>query len=222
MEENKHLQPTQAPLGSVEPNAFTLNVPPNNQLLYKMMTIENLLHSITDDYLHFNRVDKYYDFSNADQNDGQQLPKDQQNNTTVRFIKSPGFSLANFYDQSRARTYACCFSMENSDYIWSNYANSSEKDKVCIVFNFGKMRSMLNQTMKLRNAAIEYNGIQCKQIFSINYGIVEYVDWNSHQTNAVRFSNPIKYTYTKDMTYSNEKELRISLSALGIGRFVLI
>ncbi|GAH64280.1 unnamed protein product, partial [marine sediment metagenome] len=32
---------------------------------------------------------------------------------------------------------------------------------------------------------------------------------------------PIEYTYLKDKKYANEKELRISLSAAGIGQFVL-
>ena len=44
------------PLGSVEPHAPMLNVPPENQSLYKLITVENLLHSIIGNYLHFNRV----------------------------------------------------------------------------------------------------------------------------------------------------------------------
>jgi hypothetical protein len=60
------------------------------------------------------------------------------------------------------------------------------------------------------------------RIFSINYGLVEYVDWDKHQSNAVRFANPVQYTYIKDaINYHDERELRVSLSALGIGHFVL-
>jgi hypothetical protein len=46
-------------------------------------------------------------------------------------------------------------------------------------------------------------------------------EWNSHQLNQVRLPNPIKYTYLKDKRFLDEKELRISLSAMGIGRYVL-
>ena len=46
-----------APLGSVEPHAPMLSVPHEGQSLYKMMTVENLLHSIIGNYLNFNRVD---------------------------------------------------------------------------------------------------------------------------------------------------------------------
>lgn len=40
--------------------------------------------------------------------------------------------------------------------------------------------------------------------------------------NTDRLANPIHYTYLKDETrFSGEKELRISLSALGIAQFAL-
>ncbi len=125
-----------------------LNIPPAGQMLFKMMTIENLLRSIAGSYLHFNRVDYYIDFPAADPYDGQQLPKDRQGNTITWFENAPEFSAADYYDQSRARTYACCFSLENSDFIWNNYANGSEKGKVCIVFEFGKLRATLNQILQ--------------------------------------------------------------------------
>lgn len=205
----EHSQFLPAPMGSIEPHAQLLSSPPENQLLYKVMTVENLLRSVTGNYLHFNRVDSYSDFPNADENDGRQLPKDQPANAATRLEKAPDFSAAHYYDQSRARTYACCFSTENSDYIWSNYANNSEKGKVCVVFEFEKLRALLNRALNL-------------QIFSINYGLVNYVDWNSHRTNEHYLSNPILYTYIKDEArFCEENELRISLSAFGIGHYTL-
>ena len=222
MDENTPRQPTAAPLDSVEPHAPMLNVPLDGQLLYKMVTVENLLRSIVGEYLHFNRVDRYKDFPGADLHDGQQLPKDQQGNAMAKFAKAPDFSAADYYDRSRARTYACCFSLENSTCIWTNYANGSEKGKVCIVFDFRKLRATLNQSLQPGNAALEYNGNRCRQIFSVNYGIVEYVDWDRHQANAAHLPNPIKYTYLKSKKdFSEEKELRVSLSGLGIGQFAL-
>jgi hypothetical protein len=210
-----------APLGSIEPHAPLLKIPPDGQLLYKIMSVKNLLRSIVGNYFHFNRVDSYIDFPSADSFDGQQLPKDLEGNSLVRFEKAPDFSTANYYNQSRARTYACCFSLENSDFIWNNYANGSAKGKVCIVFQFGKLRAVLNQTLQHGNAALEYNGNRCHQIFSVNYGIVEYIEWDVHQINNERLANPIRYTYLKDKRFSEEKEFRISLSTIGIGQFAL-
>ena len=222
MNENKPYEHTQAPLGHIEPHEPLLGIPPTGQLLYKVMSTENLLCSILGSYLYFNRVDSYSDFPGADPHDGRQLPKDQPGNANARFQNTPHFSAADYYDQSRTRTYACCLSLENSDFIWKNYANGSEKGKVCVVFEFGKLRNTLNETLQPGNAALDYNGNRCHQIFSINYGIVEYVEWGSHQLNSEYLANPIKYTYLKDKPrFSEEKEFRISLSAIGIGHFAL-
>jgi hypothetical protein len=210
-----------APLGTTEPHAPLLMYPPDGQPLYKIMSIENLVRSITDSYLHFNRVDSYKDFPGADLHDGQQLPKDERDNAQTIFEKTPTYSAADYYNQSRTRTYACCFSLENSNFIWNNYANDGPKGKVCIVFHFGKLRETLNQMLQSEQAALEYNGQRCRQIFNLNYGIVEYVDWDTHQANVEHLPNPIIYTYLKDKTFQEEKEFRISLSALGMGHFAL-
>ena len=209
-------------LGSIEPHAPLLKHPPDGQLLYKITSIENLLRSIMSNYLHFNRVDSYGDFPDADPHDGQQLPKDEPGNVQTKFGKNSNFSAANYYDQARARTYACCFSLENSDFIWNRYAKESPERKVCVVFNFGKLRGTLNQMLQRGNAVLEYKGMQCLQIFSVNYGIVEYVDWAAHRANEEYLPNPIIYTYLKDSSdFHEEKELRISLSAFGLGHFAL-
>lgn len=92
------------PLGMVEPHAGLLRVPSGGQLLHKMMTVENLLASISGFYLHFNRVDAYKDFPGADPNDGRQLPADEPGNAGTTFARAPTFSLADYYNQSRART----------------------------------------------------------------------------------------------------------------------
>lgn len=211
----------QPPLGLVEPHAGMLNTPPPEQLLYKVMTVENLLRSIDGGYLHFNRVDHYRDFPGADPHDGAQLPRDREGNEAARFAKAPDFSAADYYTTSRARTYACCFSLENSDYIWREYANGSERGKVCLVFEFGRLRDMLNRILGSGHAALLYNGLRCQQIFSPNYGIVKYVDWDEHRANTEHLANPLQYTYLKGMKFAAERELRISLSTLGLGHFAL-
>ncbi|WP_065089738.1 hypothetical protein [Acidihalobacter prosperus] len=199
-----------------------MRIPPDNQLLYKVMTVENLLRSVANNYLYFNRVDSYSDFPNADENDGRQLPKDQPLNAAATFEKAPDFSAADYYDQCRSRTYACCFSVENSRYIWENYANGSEKGKACVVFEFGKLRAMLNSALNPEGTVLLYEENPCRQIFSVNYGLVNYVPRGTHRTNEEYLSNPILYTYLKDSDrFREEHELRISLSAIGIGHFAL-
>ena len=182
MERNKSCSVSVPPLGSIEPHAALLDQPPEDQLLYKVMRTEDLLKSISCEYLHFNRVDRYKDFPGADAYDGQQLPKDQQGNENTKFVKAPNYSASDYYDQSRARTYACSFSMKNSDHIWQKYGNGGEKGKVCVVFEFGKLRSTLNKTLQHGNSALEYNGVRCCQIFSVNYGLVEYIEWETIQS----------------------------------------
>jgi hypothetical protein len=215
--ENASLDPT---LGAIEPQAGLLTAPPDGQPLYKIMTVENLLRSVTGRYLYFNRIDSYKDFRNADGHDGEQLQQDRAANTAARFEKAPHFSGADYYDRSRNRTYACCFSLENSDHIWREYGNGSARGKVGIAFDFAKLRAAVNKTMKVMNGML-YRGEPCKQIFSVNYGVVDYLSWEDARENIARLPNPIRYTYIKDKGYANERELRISLSALGIGRYVL-
>ena len=83
MNESKPRDHIPAPLGSVEPHAPLLTIPPDGQLLYKILSVENLLRSIVGNYIHFNRVDSYADFPGADPHDGQQLPKDQPKSIVI-------------------------------------------------------------------------------------------------------------------------------------------
>jgi hypothetical protein len=221
MDKDVKCEPIPAPLGNIEPHAPLLNIPPEGQSLFKIVTIENLLRSVVGSYLHFNRVDSYVDFPAADPQDGQQLLKDMQGNTRARLEKAPEFSAADYYNQSRGRTYACCFSLENFDFIWNNYAKNTKRGKACIVFHFGKLRAILNEILTPENVVLDCSGARCRQIFSVNYGLVQYVDWNVHQSNQARLPNPISYTYLKDKQFLYEKELRVSLSAMGIGQYVL-
>lgn len=206
--------------GFIEPHAALLRRPPAGQALYKVMSVENFITSIEGGYLHFNRVDSYKDFPGADGNDGEQLPGDRPGNAAIAFAKAPAFTNAHYYDQSRSRTYAFCAAIEDTAHIWS-YGAGTPKGNIGLVLDFDKLRTTLNRTLQSGGAALEWNGIRLRQIFDLNYGIVEYIDWASHRANEARYPNPITYTYLKDHAFAEERELRISLSTLGIGKFVL-
>lgn len=181
------------------------------------MSLENCLKSITSNYLHFNRVDNYTDFVGADRDDGSQTPADRVRNRSAYFAKKPNFSAEDYYDICRSRTYTCCFSLENSGYIWRKYGNGGSKGKVCFGFHFGKMKFYLDEGFAHWFASIENQ--KCIQIFNLNYGLIQYINRSEYLTNHAFLSNPIIYSFLKDSSFSEEKELRISLSANGFGNF---
>ena len=209
-----------APLGFIEPHALLLTQPAPDQRLFKIMKAEHFIQSIEGGYLHFNRVDAYSDFPLADAHDGAELPLDQPANQAASFEKAPDFTLSDYYARSRGRTYACCFSLKNSPYMWEHYGLDSAMGQVGLEFDLEKLRRRLNGALS-SEAALMCGDIRCRQIFSINYGEVAYVDRATHRGNLDRAANPLQYAYLKDRSYGEERELRVSLSALGMGRFVL-
>lgn len=196
-----------------------LIAPEPEQLIYKIMRVEDLIRSMALGYLHFNRVDSYRDFPGADMHDGEQLPGDVAGNAATKFERAPHFSAADYYARARSRTYACCFSLDNSAHIWNEYANGSANGKVGLEFEFGKLRARLNGALQPDKCMLQAEGKPCLQIFSVNYGMVDYVDRSTHRENAERLPNPIRYAYLKDSRFAPERELRVSLSALGMGEF---
>jgi len=194
------------------PNANILVSPCYETFLYKIMTIENLLKSVDESYLHFNRVDSYLDY-----NDGEQPPRDRTQNSQQCFEKSPNTSWEDHCDKARSRTYACCFSLENSTFIWANYGGGNPEKQVCLVFHYGKLRQYLNEA--LNGGRLFQGDTECHQIFDINYGKVAYIDWQEHFEGKELLPNAIQYSFLKDNEYSDENELRISLSFAGGGQF---
>jgi len=178
---------------------FGLKVPHGNKYIYKIMRAEDLLSSITKNYLYFKNVEKY-----KDKHDGEQTSRDRELNESWSFKNVPDSKGDKYFDKSRARTYACCFSLENSNYIWNEYGNGSEIGKVCVVLKFGKLRTMLERC----NSDVRYDGIP----FDLSYGIVEYDDRSNHSIWEVHGrGNNILNTYFKDKKYKKEKEFRIAL-----------
>jgi hypothetical protein len=207
------------PAASVDPHRSLLRQPEAGALLFKVVKVRYLIDMLRKNYLHFQRVDAYTD----DTADGEQLPLDRAVSASISFKKAPSYNLEKYYDTARARTYACCFSLEHSAHLWESYAHDG--DAVCLAFDFDKLRERLNATLQ---ASLDNHGLlmhgenRFRQIFSINYGIVEYVDREKHALHPVKIANPIQYTFLKDKgRFEGEKELRVALSALGIGQFVL-
>ncbi|MCP0914711.1 hypothetical protein NKV53_10290 [Legionella sp. 27cVA30] len=149
--------------GDIEPHKELLIQPPENQILYKVITVENLVSSILGKYLYFNRVDSYKDFPAADPYDGKQLPNDYIGNRASKFVSEPNYSAADYFETSRGRTYACCFSTENSEYIWRRYGRHGKKGKVCLVLNFGKLRKYLNEILTSQQIYLNYENKKCLQ-----------------------------------------------------------
>lgn len=208
------------PLGWIEPHKMLLEQPSPDQRLYKVMSVEDLIRSVAGSYLHFQRVDQYRDFPGADREDGAETASARSVSMQVGLQKTPNFSLSDYYHSARGRTYACCFSLENSEYIWNSYGGNTKFGKICLELAYEKLRGRLNATMS-GPSALMYGDIQCRQIFSINYGKVVYVDRDAYNPIGNGFPNPIIYTYLKDKMYSQENEVRISLSASGFGRLVM-
>ncbi|MFC7286453.1 hypothetical protein DBR37_04675 [Herminiimonas sp. KBW02] len=215
------LTSTPAPRGFIEPHATLLRQPVDGQPLYKVMRAEHLINSIANSYLHFNRVDSYRDFDKADALDGAQLPADRVLNATIGFEKAPTFTAEHYYDQSRARTYACCFALENNAHIWQHYGSGSDHGRVAVVFDFTWLRQHLNAQLMPGTSGLMLNDVPLRQIFSINYGVVDYVDTDQHRLNSQQLPNPILYSYLKAERFRAEHELRVSLSAIGMGRLSL-
>ena len=106
------------PLAWVEPNRDLLRQPEPGQLLFKVVKVRYLIDMLQRNYLHFQRVDAYTD----DTTDGEQLPLDRPVGAGISFEAAPAYTFEKYYDSARARTYACCFSLEHSAYLWERYA----------------------------------------------------------------------------------------------------
>lgn len=201
--------------GLVEPHAGLMRILADDQPLFKVMTVGNLLRSIDGSYLHFNRVDNYADSPIADPHDGAQLPADLPRNKAARFATAPGFSAADYYARCRSRTYACCFGLENNVHLWEYYGKGDEHGKVCVEFSFGNLRRMLNGTVAVGAGLLSVDGSIFPQVMDIDHGLVTYVDRDSHEATGDHFPNPIAYNYLKDKRFGEENEFRVTLSASG-------
>lgn len=90
------------------------------------------------------------------------------------------------------------------------------RGKVCVVFDFAKLRQHLNSGLAADRAYLNFEGVPFDQVLAVNYGVVQYVDWDRHQANEAHLANPVRYTFLKALRFNAEKELRIAVSAPGL------
>lgn len=194
----------------IEPYSELLTVPPPDQLLYRITPTKHFIQSVQEKYLHFRRVDGF----SSDIHDSRLMPSDKRISDTIFFENDREHPLSNSYHISRSQTYACCFSLENTDHNWKHFGSNSQEGSVCLVFHFQKLRDFLNTFMVkvTENNGLLIGNTQYHQIFSINYGCIKYEDELSHSEFKQGGPPPIKYSYLKDTRFSDEKEFRITLS----------
>jgi len=201
------------PRGLFFPNEVQLDQPNAHVLLYKIVNIDDFIDMIKNNYLYFKRVDTYRD----DCRDSD-IPDHDQPIAEKEYFQDSNHNLLNYYRNFRERSYACCFTLKHTPYIWRHYG-SNNKDAICIVFNYNKFLQYI------RN-----NGLQVTlnnkrySFFNLNGGLVKYgslINESLIKNNNSYLTNPIHHIYFKDVKYKNEHEYRLSLS-FPIGGYVNI
>ncbi len=199
----------------IEPHAPLLTKPEQGTLLYKIVLFRHFIDMLKDGCLYFRRVDTYKD----DLRDSDQTNKDKQISKTSKFEKAPNKTAEDYYHATRARTYAACFSTQNTPYIWNEYSKYNgtvDKNAVCLVFDAEKFITFLNTTYD--NSKI-YSALE--NFFLLNHGLVEYINLEKDSLINTRYLNPIQYSYLKDCKYSSENEFRSTLFVPGFGQYIL-
>ncbi|HVE44938.1 MAG TPA: DUF2971 domain-containing protein [Gammaproteobacteria bacterium] len=197
----------------IEPHAYILKKPDEETLLYKITSSDNFFKMLKDNYLYFKRVNTYTD----DTRDSDQPDKDKEASEKSKFENAPEYTARHYYDSCRSKTYACCFSTENTSHIWEHYGDN-DSNAICLVFDCYKLINFLNNYFD--EARLIYNNERLINFFFINYGLVTYGDFNNAFLTQ-HLPNPIEYVYFKDEKFAKEKEFRISLSCLGKRKYRL-
>jgi hypothetical protein len=194
----------------IEPHAGLLKKPDKEAFLYKIIPSKYFLDMLKNNYLYFRRVDTYYD----DQKDSAQPENHRRNYGNITFENAPNFELTDYYNRFRSRTYACCFTTENTEYIREHYSNG-DPNAVCLAFKYGPFIDQLNSTYKGSKILLRDQFLD--NFLNINYGIVTYGTFNEFISKRDGAANPIEFAYFKDKEkFSEEKEFRITLSTHGM------
>lgn len=182
---------------SIEPHASLLKKPGENTALYKIITLKNFTDMLKNDYFYFRRVDTYTD----DKLDSDQPIPDKKISEQSRFENTLDYTAKNYYDSCRSKTYACCFSTENTPYLWRNYGES-DPNAICMVLDSHKLINFIN--LIYHESRLIYKNNELPNFLFINYGLVTYGDLNNLFLKK-HLPNPIEYVYFKDARYAEEK-----------------
>ncbi len=121
---------------------------------------------------------------------------------------------------------------------WIKYGGKNPEKAICIVFRFGELKKFLNKKFVKSKIVTTHGQVlhdfitaeavtndgdivnkTALQLFHINYGLVEYGDFEKDVLFSEDRPNLIEYAFFKDERYSSEKELRILISHnVGIGK----
>ncbi|OCH98965.1 hypothetical protein A8135_09415 [Legionella jamestowniensis] len=168
--------------------------------IYKIMSKYDFERSRNNNYLFFNRIDRY-----PDKNDGLQLLQDSKGNKKSTFEKNPNFNWYDHLNNIRKATFACCFStIENKEYK-KDYGSQDESGKVLLTINLSNFLKSL-QDLRCNNSIPLDN-----QIY-LCFSMIRYVDWNNCRINKRELQNYISYVFIKDKeNWKHEKEFRLVL-----------
>ena len=205
--------------GCIEPRRGLLRIPDDDVRLFKVMRLDHFLDSVRHGYLYFRRVDSYGASAGADPDDGRQLPSDVSGNRASAFLRQPDFTASEYYDTSRSRSFACCFTTSDGCRVLSAYGSGDPDGKARVSFLYGLMMDRVRRVLSSEDAAASIGGTRLIQCLDLDAGFVNYVDRDTHRENDARLTNTITYIFTKDQQYAWESEVRLSLSTGRIGRF---
>ena len=118
----------------------------------------------------------------------------------------------------RKRSYACCFTLEQSKSLLYEYTKINVNDKksigICLEFDGINLENYLSEIFRKLLFAVCENQVQ--NIFHLNFGLIKYGDIKADLFCKKFLRNPVFYLYLKDMVFKNEKEYRVSLFSIGI------
>jgi len=195
------------------PHYELLDQPKSKANLFKIISTKNYEDMLSNSYLYFNRVDMYDD----DKRDSDLPYQDREIRKKIVFEKNPN---TNFYDaidkRVRPRTFACCFSIRETHYMWREYSDNVN-NSVCLVFDYQKLFKYLEDTYPT-SCFLDEDNIRRDQ-FYINCGMVNYIDYDTGLTqNGEPHRNLYEYAFNKDQGYHKEKEFRIALQPKPLGK----
>ncbi|MBX9586230.1 MAG: hypothetical protein K2X50_03125 [Gammaproteobacteria bacterium] len=178
--------------------------PSPDTLLYKIVKFDYFIDMCQKQYLFFKNVTQY----EGNPKDSQMPKRERLLREAVRFENNPDVSLYDFDEPNRNNTYACCFSLNESRYIWKAYAADLKRD-LCLVFHYDNLKKYFIENYNISHfiggSKLNTNN------FLINICKVQYVDEQSTLTNTYH-KNLCEYACYQYNKHLPDDEVRLFLS----------